>query len=386
MLPPELVDEICTHLDFKDIVSLCQADRDLISEPAMRRVLLKECPCFDIKYSQWDDWRSSAIGYLSVGSDRFQPTLECPVYVNQPLPLADFHCLCKDLNLNGSFAYNDMGVFLGDKFLDLTESPVRVVPSSCSPPKKPHLSMFGDAVTYDKQMMRVRGKIVSTICTPQVMAVAFCNNDGQLIISMKDVSNGETQNPVFGCHIPGQLSYKMQVVGKTAIVAAVKAVNEYSCIIAQDKPTVNAERRYPVLKPPAGLLFYDGHVFDVTIDSRWKPVVQSSMSTEPPPKEWAQSKYHRVEQDSRYLQYGLIYNEDGLVTALVDLKTHQLKELTDTSDVPRDDSHPIHEYLTIVGVHKGSIGVWRYTKGFLMERYRQLHREDAYEEDLSALT
>lgn len=378
MLPPELVDEICSYLDFKDIVSLCQADRDFLSEPAMRQVLLNECPCFDIQYSQWEDWKSSAIGYLRVGTDRFQQTLECPVYVDHPLPFADFHCLCENVNLHGSFAYNDRGVFLGDKFLDLTETPV--VPSSCSPPKKPHLSMFGDAVTYDKQMMRVRGKIISTICTPQIIAVIFSNNDGRLIISMKDICNGETQNPVFGGHMPGQLFYKLQVVGKTAIVASLKSAYEYSSIIAQDKPTVNVERRYPLLKPPAGLLFYDGHVFDVTLDSRWKPIVQSSMSTEPPPKEWAQSKYHRVEQDGRY---GLIYNENGLVTALVDLKTHQLKELTDTSDVPRQHSSPIHEYLTIVGVHKGSVGVWRYTKGFLMERCRQ---QRGCDEDLSELS
>lgn len=387
MLPPELVDEISSYLDFSDLVSFCQADEGFFSEAAMRKVLLRECPCFDIEYSQWNEWRSSAIGYSTVGVGRFEPTLECPVYIDQPLPSFDFHCLCKGINLNSPFSYNDKGMFLDDKFVDLTES--EQIPTSCIPPKQAHRSRFRDAVTYDKQMMRVRGTISCVEYTPQFMAVVFSNNDGQLIINVKDVSN--EKSPVFGCHFPGRFYFKLQVIGKKAIVAFLSSEHqhkyryEYSSIIAQDKPTVNVERRYPLLKPPAGLLFYNGHVFDVTMDTRWKPVIQSSMATEPPPMEWSQSKYHTVQQDSRYLHYGQIYNGDGLVVALVDLRTHQVKELTDTSDVPRDDSFPIDLNCSIVGVHNDSVGVWQYTKTYLQERFRRQHGEELSENIMSFL-
>ncbi|VBB89097.1 Hypothetical protein of a 19-member gene family, conserved in the Yarrowia clade [Yarrowia lipolytica] len=381
-IPPELVDEICSYLNFKDIVSLCGADPDFIPESAMRHVLLQQCPCYDMEYSQGDDWKLCATGYLKVDTNVFEPTLGCPVFINQSLP-SDFDCLCKDRVLNGPFVYNDRGVFIGNRFLDFTESPE--TPSTSSLPKKSHVSSFQDAVIYDKHMMRVRGKIITEKCTPEVMTAVFSNNDGELIINMKDLSASETPLPAFGCHLPGKMSFKLQVVGKTAIVAFVGGEARYSSIVSPKKATVQAERGCLLLRAPAGLLFYDGHVFDVIIDSHWRPIVQSSKSTEVLPKEWDLSRHHRVEQDSRYRHYALIYNHNGLVTALVDLKTHRLKQLTDVSDIAREHTSPIDVYLTVVGLSNGSVAVWRYTKQYLENKYRQQHGVDMIPEEANSL-
>lgn len=378
MLPPEIFDKVCSYLQFKDIASLCQVCP--VSESAIKEAVLEKCPHFDIEYSQWDSWKSCALNFPTVDTEKFEEDLECPVFINQPLP-DDFECLCKDVYLEGSLAYNDKGVLMEDIFLDLTESEVV---SSPAPPIKPEViseSSHINLVNYDGRSLKVASNVLRQKCTSSTMA-AVSRNEKLAFLTIKDISNKDIDCPQRTVKLPIKMSFRLQIIGEIVLFTHTEPNQKRACFIFYvRRRKVFPSPRYRLLeRAPAGMLFYDGHIYDVIIPSHTRriPVVQSNQSYDALPRSSRMNRYHNVEQDDKYRQYGLVFNSVGLLSALVDLKSHKLKDLTgpyryEGLFYSEDDDYTEEGYFRMAGISKGSIGVWKYSKGFLSEMFKKQH-------------
>lgn len=112
---------------------------------------------------------------------------------------------------------------------------------------------------------------------------------------------------------------------------------------------------HPREQPPEGVLFYDGIIHDITLE-KGSIFVQSECVEEPFPKALWTKRQHTVFQDDKYTQYGLILKSSGLVVGVVDLKAKKTVTL---------------KSFSMVGVVDGELGVWRYTKEYLEERFEE---------------
>lgn len=376
MLPPEILDEICTHLELSEVVKLGRALGHLILDTSFKKALFKECPFYDIRYSQWDDWRSSASNFLKFDTRVFHPTLECPVYIDTPLP-GDFQCLCSDVDLNKHFVYNDKGVFLKGMFVYLRKSPDVIIP--CYPPRA-RVSRSKTAVQYNDLRLHVPGTIVMKRCTPQIMTVVYRDAKGGLYLhTFKDGQE-------FGGKLL-EVSFKLQVVGSNVMMAfSGPGITTFCVVNGEQRKSYFSDRFFCIVRPPAGMLFYDGHVFDVMLDTNKEVLVQSTKGLVPKPPEWTLNKFHKVEQDERNVEYALVYNGNGFVCAFVDLKQHKMMKLSEINETDvftyRDGfaEFPTESHLKIVGISEGKVGVWKFSKKYLDDKFREQHTCDMPEE------
>lgn len=375
MLPPEIFDKVCSYLQLKDVASLSQVCP--VSESAIKDAVLKECPYYDIEYSQWDTWKSCAINFFGLNTGPFTEDLDCPVFIDQPLP-DDFECLCKDVDLGGIFAYNDKGLFMEDKFLDLTESDVISTPT---PPIKfdvTYQSSSINTVNYDGRFMKVPGDDLRVKCTSRIMA-AVSGNERAMTFSIKDLSSKVGDFVQMTVRRSIKISFRLQIVGERLLFAYSGLNQEQFSYIFHPirKSAMRARRHHRLERAPAGMMLYNGHVFDVIMsaDEGKKPVVQSSMSYKSLPRAWKMNRYHVVEQDDNYRQYGLIYNDGGLLSALVDLKSHKLMVVTGpyVKTIHQAVDYSREAYLKMAGISRGSIGLWKYTKDYLEAEFKKQH-------------
>lgn len=117
MLPPELVEDICEHLDLTSVCALAEADMSAlaVTDDVFKRMLEPLCPWFEPQFSHRNSYRECAIEYLrrQQPGAKFAPRLrkvraeefgaveekspDCPVYGQQENALADFCASAKQL-------------------------------------------------------------------------------------------------------------------------------------------------------------------------------------------------------------------------------------------------------------------------------------------------
>lgn len=120
-LPLEIVSQICSYLDPKDVLTLCRVSRKIpIEERLAKEAVRAGCFHHRSRYEQGSTWRN-----IAYKGHEFE--FKCPTFIDTPLP-SDFECLCKDSDLDSIFGYTDKGVFLNGKFLNLTGSRLQETP------------------------------------------------------------------------------------------------------------------------------------------------------------------------------------------------------------------------------------------------------------------
>ncbi|KAG5362686.1 hypothetical protein CJU89_1820 [Yarrowia sp. B02] len=388
MLPSEILDLICSFLDLQDLVSFSQTSRELrdsIFETTYRDGLLKACPYYDLNYSQWDSWKESALHYSRVDTRPFRSNLTYPVHIDKPLP-DDFECLCRGADLKSVFVYGDSGIFVEDRFVSLTQSP-KAKPFT---PKKMFIDSapFGlfNEICYGDRSMHSVGDFHRANCTSQIMAAVSTYEDqlGLLVKDITDELGDPDDDPLYFARLRGRGPFRLQIVGKK-VVLAITGPNGtlFSSIFTPPDgfSTLPYTKSLEIL--PAGMLFYDGNVFDVFMSLSKSPVVQSTKSKSSTPSVWKLNRYHKVEQDERHPQYALIYNQHGVATALVDLKQHKVQNFSEVSETTqsfgawpssRSPWAPEEQHVVMVGLSKGSVGVWKYSEKYLANKYMSQHR------------
>ncbi|KAG5360012.1 hypothetical protein CJU90_5863 [Yarrowia sp. C11] len=378
MLPRDILDIICSHLNLEDIAALSKSSpewENVILERTYRDAVLRHCPYFDLKYSQWDSWKASALNLGKMDMYPFSMGLDCSVRHNVPLP-DDFQVLCPGVDLNSDIVYENDGIFIQRSFVSLkrTRKEPPELPEFMEVDSVPY--MIDHDIFYGDEHMHVVGEFHRAVCTPQIMA-AVTSYDDEICLMMRDLTEpncGPQLSPMYYAGLPGKVPFRLQAVGKKVILVVTGPTKQLqSSIFSAADGFTRLEHTQPLKTLPAGMVLYDGHVFDVSMTSDKNPSAQSTQSKYSRPIEWDLNRYHKVEQDRTHTQYALIYNQYGVVAAVVDLKQHKMVNLR-----PHYTQHSDSDRLVVVvGLSKGSLGVWKYTRDYIAKEY-----EDQLEEPM----
>lgn len=379
MLPPEILDKICTNLCFNDILSLCKVVR--LSESTLRNSLLKFRPWYELKYSQWDTWGDCALNYGKECKSEFSTDLKCAVYTDVPLP-DDFKQLCNDRIIGEDFVYTNNGFFFRNESFNLSQSCDK---DPLSPTTFLQNSLGALSVSDS-------GPVLKQKSSSELTAVVIRDSSDSLKVKLKDKLGVEVEFSLMAKRLQ---TFCLQIIGKMAYLTyagepwtpcrmATARMSTYSDKIEK------YEWSYPSSQAPAGLLFYDGCLFDVFMTKSKVPLVPLTFRSCFGVKLWYLNKDHFVEQDSQDTNYGVIYDGNGLISGLVDLKAQSTKSLAwplrnyptassnecDYRNWYEDqfdeelDQFPKQAYLKCVGFSNGTLGVWR----FSLEYLQSLHK------------
>lgn len=308
-LPVELIALITSHLSLRDTLALCQASREvLVDENLAKKALLNECIGYDIHYTQWDTWRECAFNF-GIPETRDWSDYECQTFVDEPLP-CDFQCLCK----HSVFAYTDQGVFFKNKFLNLTQTSIKQIPDIETPIITPLND--GYEIQYKNTVLYVQGNYPQVKWTSSFI-VAINQREENTCVSIKEFNDKHSLR----CFTFSNSHVQVSVVGDKAFISCDTLLIEMTV----SKGFYHVTAYTPCKQPPA-ILLHNNYKAD------------------------AYSGY-TVQQDEIHTQYALVYNTEGLVTALIDLKGRRVAKLS--------------KQLNIVGHSKGVLGVWTYSPEYL---------------------
>lgn len=365
---PEVVIRICGFLDICDIVALRQVSRHfrhVIPENLLCEKLLCEVPLYRLEYSQWTTWSDSAAHFVLDGKlPIFVERFECVTWTDCALP-RDFTCLCTDVERTFSWDYNNKGVCFGERQLDLSESCEQF-----SVPCFYGVSFDESATTikYHGFCASVSGRMIQARHTSRCIA-AISVHQGVLLLTVKYPNQSQTSYRM-NCKPP----LRLQVICDCVYVFARQDHTSVLYLITPDafSEILHAQRR----QPPAGMVLYDGRVYNVDMDGRYRCCVTSVTHRITSDRNRPPDKFHRVYQDEQHPQYCLIYKSTGLVTGLVDLKDKKCAILTQiSSDIFADynGANEPEDHLLMVGISEGKVGVWRYTLRYLEDKYKSQH-------------
>lgn len=394
MLPSDIIYQICRHLSLSDVVSFSAALNYAVPDSAIRDSLLNYCPYYDEEYSGADSWIERAVRYLSLLEGKSFGELDCPEITDKPLP-TDFECLCKDAEESCYFNYNDSGVFLGDFFVDLSGTRSEIMTSSLNRVKniwKRTSVGLNTLLYYNGQSLVVQDEQVEMFrCSPQIMTVVARDyqNVARLIIKSRShktcrlsSTNGLCTPQVFGNTVIAVVTASEGVSfvvfcgpSSTASPGSTRSPTPVSTT-RLSPPPVPATRLFTSSTPSQtttgliGHLFYDGHVILLSISPKGERKYISHSAESPKSTQGWLLSFSRAQQDTRHVRYGLVFTLQGLVTDVVDLKTRAQRrfDISESSNVSSNDSS---NQLRIVGVSGGSLGVWKYSKKYLRERFKE---------------
>ncbi|KAG5356133.1 hypothetical protein CJU89_5851 [Yarrowia sp. B02] len=365
---PELIVRICAFLDLDDVIALRQTSRhyrQAISESLVRDKLLQECPYYRIEYSQYKTWRTCGAHYVRDRRfNEFVDRLDCGFHTDTPLP-RDFECLCTDVERTFAWDYNNKGICFEEKQLDLTESGTDyAVPCNYGV----SFSDEGTTIKYHGFGVTIAGKMVQARHTSRAIA-AISVYQGQLYLTVK-YPNTPPESIKMNCKPP----LRLQVIGDCVYVFG---RHDHTSVLYLVTPTkcsemLHAQRR----QPPAGMVLFDGSVYNVDMDGRYRCSVTRVTHRITSDRNRPPDKFHRVYQDEKHVQYCLIYKSTGLVTGIVDLKNKRMAILSQIScDIFADynGANDPEDHLLMVGLSQGSVGCWRYTMKYLAEKYKNQH-------------
>ncbi|AOW04465.1 YALI0D22462p [Yarrowia lipolytica CLIB122] len=365
---PELIERICSYLELADIVALRKTNRHYrqsISESLVRDKLMQQCPYYRLEYSQHGSWRTGGAHYVRDRHiDVFIDLVECSFHTDSPLP-RDFECLCTDVERTFSWDYNNRGICFNEKQLDLSD-----LNTDFAVPCNYGVS-FGDAGTtikYHGFGVTVEGRMIQARHTSRAIA-AISVHQGHLMLTVK-YPNKAPESIKMNCKPP----LRLQVIGDCVYVFG---RHDHTSVLYLITPTrcsemLHAQRR----QPPAGMVLYDGNVYNVDMDGRYRCSVTRVTHRITSDRNRPPDKFHRVYQDEKHSQYCLIYKSTGLVTGIVDLKKRQKSILSQiSSDIFADynGANEPEDHLLMVGLSHGTVGCWRYTMKYLAEKYKSQH-------------
>lgn len=362
MFPAEILALICEYLPLEDVVALCQTNQQLrngVPESVVQKLVIEKCPYFNLKYSQSDNWVDAASHLLNDKPPKFLDSQ----HKNQPLP-DDFYTLCKDVEKTFPWDYNDKGISFQGKLLDLTEAG-----STKTAPSRDHegLLQSKQVVSYNEISMDVPGKLIQTRHSSKAVAILF-EIQRTTILGVK-YKNGEVK----ASPIKAEAPYRLQVIGDCAVLHAHDCSSGF-CVqyFTPDSEVENIECPF-VKGAPAGIALYNGNFFNITLEARYAIRVERSASS----RECKHTnRLFRVYQDEKHPEYCLMYKPSGIVTGLVDFRNRQASIISEhgygfiLSNFGANDHE---DYLLMVGVSKGALGIWKYTRRYLADKYKAQH-------------
>lgn len=370
----EIFPRLCDYLPLSDILVLRQTSQQLrstVSETCVRDALLYECPLYKLKYSSCDNWVSAAYHFLNVKPGDFSDKLDCPVFIDQPLP-SDFHCLCKDVERTFAWDYSDQGICFQDKLLDLTNKSSKTFLTR----NRDGVIKLRDknmAVSYNGLTIGIPGKMIQSRHTSKAIAAISEHEGGTYVI----VRFRRGQPTVFKTE--AKAPFRLQVIDDTVLLhAQSNGKTIILCISPNDKVKEIECKSRPLI--PAGIVLYNGTLFNIDFESRYEMSVSKSITSPNSQFHKPGSRLFRVYQDETHPEYCLVYKPGGIVVGLIDLKAekadivHERGLVWEFEYVPKNlNANDPENYCRMVGISGGSVGVWKYTRPYLSALYMQQH-------------
>lgn len=381
MFPAEILALICEYLSLEDVVALCQTNQQLrngVPESTVQKLVLEKCPYFNLKYSQSDNWVGAASHLLNDQPPKFKDSIKCSIHQDTPLP-DDFYTLCKDVEKTFAWDYNDKGFSFRGKLLDLTETgSTRTVPS------RDHEGLFQSkkAVRYNGITLGIPGKLIQTRHSSKAIAILF-EHERQTVLAVKYQKNEKVRS----CLLNTKPPYRLQVIDDCVVLHTRLCLGSPGCQFlhfTQNSAAYMLE--CPFTKAaPAGVALYNGNFFNIDLEARYTIKVESSVSNR---ESKHTNRLFRVYQDEEYPEYCLMYKPGGIVTGLVDFRNQQADVISEVGYgfiLPSFGANDHEDYLLMVGVSEGTLGIWKYTRRYLAEKCKAQHGEDLPEPLMKAL-
>lgn len=359
-LPHDILVVICELVSPRDLCALretCQQLSRDIPGSFILGCLLSVWDCCNIEYSRSNDDTCQAPHKLNNSRVEFSDQVKCPVYIDQPLP-RDFYCLCKEVDEIFPWEYHDNGISFDEKLLDLTEHPEM----GQGKPKK-GLTMgryYGSTYAFGG------APVIQTRHSSKMLA-------GVSVINLIYSGIPQTRGIV---NLDGlSLPFRLQVNGKSVLLHARACdykTSEVICVSPGGK--VHTQRCRPRKAAPAGIVHYNDTFFNIDFQTRYRlRVCKSLHSLDSDPQ---LSEPYKVYQDEEYSQFCLVYKPTGIIIGLIDLDNQQTEVFSapGTGFVARNySSITCEEYLVMVGMSKGSLGIWKFSINHLRKRFRFQH-------------
>lgn len=374
LLPEVVFERVCEHLSLKDVVGLRQTNRHFrrcISNSLVKQKLLEQCPWYRVEYSQFTSWGDCGASHVKEKQESpchvLVDRLQCPLYTDTPLP-RDFIALCTDVERTFAWDYNNKGICFDEKQLDLGDSN-----TDFSVPCNYGVSFghVGTTIKYHGFGVTVVGKMIQARHTSRAIAAISVHQD-QLTLTVK-YPNRSAESLKLNCKPPLRLqviSDCVYVFGRHDHTSVLYLVTPQTC-----QEILHAQRKCP----PAGMVLYNGKLYNMDMDGRYRCTVSPVTHRITSDRNRPPDKFHRVYQDEKHPRYCLIYKSTGLVTGLVDLKQKQTVILSQISaDIfsVYNGANEREDHLLMVGLSQGKVGCWRYTLGYLQERYQSQHGQE----------
>ncbi|AOW01746.1 hypothetical protein B0I72DRAFT_106542 [Yarrowia lipolytica] len=386
MLTPDILLSVALNLDLIDVLSLTQvsrAFRAVIPESLIRDLLHDKCPYYDLQNSPHDSWKACAGNYLRAQirptPDKIWEGFDELCSTDVPLP-SDFLCLCKPSNIAFKWSFCNTGISFGPRMLDLTESPS---PRKRTPPPGEYFQKCG---VFDGQeasvlkrcgiTMWMLGEVVELQSSPQVMAaiVLYDRLKFALLIKHK-VSKWETPEPDHIMELEGLYApFRIQLVGKQVFVMAAADGTETAVTVQRGEDLIRLEHSHSRKYQPIGLTCYDGKTTIVDMASVLETDVEvHEFLWKLNPYKFT-TRFMTVVQDENKPQYAVVYRRPGLATTLLNLETREAKVL-----MPKSRTGVFPDYFTpetyflMVGMSKGRLAVFKYTRKYLHRLYKNQH-------------
>lgn len=355
MLPPELVHEISNHLGAWDILTFAKVHPAIYDKLKPVLKMLADCPYFLVRYSQWNSWRTAASHYEPQPQQLKFKTARCAVHLDEPLP-DDFQALRSHVAGAQAWQTCDRGLMAPStrEVFDMTARPNcnnRLEPAP--PPIVPsHLINPTSLLAF---------KANSYVFA---MSVIYCQST-DLHVWYRDGKRGMVildDGPMCGHR------FKLQLIDDTVFSLAANSTdpseNAVSCIVRgmiYDHPLTNISSGIN----PEGLLLYNGHLFKAAVNEDDELIV-ATLDFDIPGEGCQWSAKYDIYQDDRNPRYGLAYFKgSGVLIYVIDLLKHTV------INVQR------YQELGFVGFSKGKPGVWRYTRDYLVPRFKSRQRSPA---------
>lgn len=211
---------------------------------------------------------------------------------------------------------------------------------------------------------------------------------------MEVVYRGDDEQKVFSINCIDSC-FKLQVTGgivalSTQLVSNHNLYERESCInyITRKSSKVTKMQEMVCLSrkaEPAGLAVYNCMFYYIDMPTRYQLRVSRAPS--------GQGCNRRVGdyldyQDEKCPRYCLMYKGSGIVTGLVEMELRRAAILSErVKDLFENDcgEYMSEEYFLMVGVSNGSVGVWKHSKQYLVDRFRVQHQKELPDLFLKAL-
>lgn len=268
--------------------------------------------------------------------------------------------------------YDDKGVCFDGRLLDLTVSGVSVpavkepvVPVSCSGIRQQH-----------SHSSQVSASFLFRRGSPYV-TVRYRGDDKQKVFSINYIDNCFKLQVTGGIVALYTQRYTMDMVSESCIYY----VNRKGSEDTEMQEVVCLSRK----EEPAGLAVYNGMFYYIDMPTRYHLRVSRAPSGQGCNRRLGD---YMVYQDEERPRYCLMYKGSGIVTGLVDLEFRRAAILSErVNDLFESDcgAYMSEEYFLMVGVSNGSVGVWKYSKQYLIDRFRDQHQKELPDLFLKAL-